>query len=119
MRIGRSIKALESCMSYGGIFEIELTREEISHAYKLQKREDVAQDIADSLYEKLVEFGVRPEYAEALSRHKSMSLVDEVIDKIDKLFYLNVLYNEVINSETDTLIKIMYEDGVLEEVKTC
>ena len=48
-----------------------------------------------------------------------MSLVDEVIDKIDKLFYLNEMYNEVINSETDTLIKIMYEDGVLEEVKTC
>ena len=101
MIIRRTPEQLKNSKRYGGVYEIELTNDEIYEAYSLQKREMHAEDIAQNIYERIDTAGLGHLFADDFPRN----IGDELADELELLLEDNHQYNEAFADCVCNLVK--------------
>ena len=110
---------LKNSKRYGGVYEIELTNDEIYEAYSLQKRELHAEDIAQNIYERIETAGLGHLFADDFPRN----IGDELADELDLLLEDNHQYNEAFADCVCNLVKkglkaLGYDPNTMERTKS-
>ncbi len=102
MIIRRNIEDLAKCLNYGGVYEFELTDEEIYEAFKLQTRQNHAEDLMVELKESVTDAGA---YQSDWFYRKGFEMVKELENRMDKNSTCNESYMYTVKEVVEDWMK--------------
>ena len=118
MIIRRTPEQLKNSKRYGGVYEIELTNDEIYEAYSLQKREMHAEDIAQNIYERIDTAGLGHLFADDFPRNIGDELADELSLRLEDSHQYNEAFADCVGDLVKRRLKELgYDPDTMERRK--
>ena len=114
MKITRNVNEIGK--GYGGVVEIELTPKEVLEAYELQRKEYMAQDIAQNISDRIEDDGLEDKFAEDWSMRVGERYASDFVSRLDNYDYYWEIYNDFLRETVERYLRELgYDPDTMEK----